>query len=84
MDKMLTPKDVGQKLGISRNTTYKLIALEGFPKIKIGHKYFIPETKFENFIMCHNKKSNSIEIRFIEINRLSENNDIFLIYYAIC
>lgn len=28
MDKMLTPKDVGQKLGISRNTTYKLIALE--------------------------------------------------------
>lgn len=55
MDKMLTPTDVGQKLGISRNTTYKLIALEGFPKIKIGHKYFIPETKFENFIMCHNK-----------------------------
>lgn len=55
MDKMLTTRDVGQRLGMSRNTTYKLIALEGFPKIKIGHKYFIPETKFESYIMQHNR-----------------------------
>lgn len=55
MDKMLTPEEVGERLGIGRNTTYKLIALEDFPKIKIGHRYFIPETKFENFIMRHNK-----------------------------
>ena len=57
MERMLTPKEVGQRLGMSRNTTYKLIALEGFPKIRIGHKYFIPEAKFESFIMCHNKSS---------------------------
>lgn len=55
MERMLTPKEVGEKLGISRNTTYKLIALEGFPKIKIGHRYFIPESKFEGFIMQHNR-----------------------------
>lgn len=55
MDKMLTPKEVGQMLGISRNTTYKLIALDGFPKIKLGHRYLIPKSKFENYIMCHYK-----------------------------
>lgn len=55
MEKMLTPKDVQDRLGLSKNTTYKLINLPGFPKIQIGHQFRIPEDKFEKYIMEHNK-----------------------------
>ncbi len=39
---VLTIKEMMELLGICRNTAYKLIALEGFPVIRIGSKYLIP------------------------------------------
>lgn len=58
---MLTTKDIQEKLGISRNTAYKLIRLQGFPKIKIGHSYRIPRDKFEAFISEHNRSTIFLE-----------------------
>ena len=52
---MLTVQEVGERLGMSKNTAYKLVKNPGFPKIQIGRKYFIPEEKFEAYIMQHNK-----------------------------
>lgn len=47
---MLTIKDVQNRLGICKNNAYKLIKLPNFPVIKIGRKYLIPQTEFENWI----------------------------------
>lgn len=55
MQEMLTTKDIQEQLGISRNTAYKLIRLQGFPKIKIGHSYRIPKDKFEAYILQHSR-----------------------------
>lgn len=61
MQELLTSKDIQEQLGISRNTAYKLIRLQGFPKIKIGHSYRIPRDKFETFIMEHNRSTIFLE-----------------------
>ena len=36
---MLTVQEVGERLGMSKNTAYKLVKNPGFPKIQIGRKY---------------------------------------------
>jgi hypothetical protein len=43
LPKMLTVKDIQEHLHIGHNKVYALIRLKGFPKIKIGGTYFIPE-----------------------------------------
>lgn len=53
MDKYLSPKDVGSILGMGKNKTYKLIMLNGFPKIKIGKRYYIPEIDFKKYLEKH-------------------------------
>ena len=57
MSKLLTPKDVQSTLNIGKNTTYKLFKLKGFPKIKIGKKYFIYEDDLEKYLKEHIKTS---------------------------
>ena len=56
-NKLLTPKDVQSVLNIGKNTTYKLFSLKGFPKIKIGKKYFIYEDDLEKYLKSHVKST---------------------------
>ena len=50
MNKMLTIKDIQNNLGIGKNNAYRLIKSPGFPTIKIGRKYLIPEDEFETWV----------------------------------
>lgn len=61
MDKMLTIKDVQEKLNLGRTNTYKLVSKKGFPKITIGKKILIPETEFEKYIMNHLRSKIELE-----------------------
>jgi excisionase family DNA binding protein len=49
----MSVKDVQTELGLSKNSTYKLVNLTGFPKVKIGKKILIPRDEFEKFIKQH-------------------------------
>ena len=57
MSKLLTPKDVQGVLNLGKNTTYKLFSLKGFPKIRIGKKYFVYEDDLENYLKEHVKSN---------------------------
>lgn len=57
MNKLLTPKDVQEIIGISKTTTYKLISLKGFPKIRIGKRYFVEEEKLKAYLSEHSKST---------------------------
>lgn len=50
LEKMLTPKDIKEHLGISRNSVYKLFKTYGFPKFRIGNQYFVPESQYNEWI----------------------------------
>jgi predicted DNA-binding transcriptional regulator AlpA len=50
VSKMLKVSDVQKHLGISQGKVYALIRSKGFPKITIGHRYFIPEDKYIKWI----------------------------------
>ena len=50
LDTMLKVIDVQKHLGISKNKVYALIQSKGFPKIIIGHRYFIPKKQYEKWI----------------------------------
>ena len=52
---LLTVKEVQKKLKLGKNNTYKLISLDGFPKIRIGKKILIPEDKLEEYLDDHLK-----------------------------
>lgn len=53
MQKYLKTKDVSKILGMGKNKTYKFIQQEGFPKIKIGKTYYIPESSLEKYLEKH-------------------------------
>ena len=55
MNKLLTPKDVQSVLNLGKSTVYKLFNIKGFPKIKIGKKYFIYEDDLEKYLKEHVK-----------------------------
>lgn len=44
--KILHPKDIKLILGCGMNRVYDIINSNGFPKIKIGNRYYIPEEAF--------------------------------------
>lgn len=48
--KILTVQDVADHLNISLKKAYKLVQYKGFPKITIGHRYFIPEDAYLKWI----------------------------------
>lgn len=50
MQKMLSPKDIQQIFGCSRNKAYQIIESKGFPKIKVGKQYYIPEADLERWV----------------------------------
>lgn len=55
MDKILKVKDIQNHLGISKTRAYELIRLKTFPKIKIGHRYYIPENEYEEWLKKNTK-----------------------------
>lgn len=54
--KILKVSDIQNHLGISKNRAYELIKTKGFPKIQIGHRYYIPQDAYEEWIENHLKK----------------------------
>ena len=49
-ENMLTIKDIQTHLNISQRKAYSLVRSKGFPKITIGHRYFIPKESYEKYI----------------------------------
>lgn len=56
MDKILKVKDIQNHLGISKNRAYALVKMKSFPKIQIGHQYYIPEEAYSKWIEEYTKK----------------------------
>ena len=50
MTEILTVKDVQNHLRISQVRAYELIKTKGFPKITIGHRYYIPKDRYIQWI----------------------------------
>ena len=44
MKPMLTPKDIMEIFGVSKNTAYKMVRQKGFPSIKVGNRYVVRES----------------------------------------
>ena len=49
-DKMIKVKDIQNHLGISKTRAYELVNMKTFPKIRIGHRFYIPENKYHEWI----------------------------------
>ena len=45
--------DVMKILHVGRNTAYKLVKQEGFPKLLVCGKYLIPKREFEEWCVSH-------------------------------
>lgn len=43
---VLSPADVAEILGISRNTAYDVIHSEGFPAFRVGKQYRVSRERF--------------------------------------
>lgn len=53
--KMLKVSDIQSHLGVSKNRAYDLVKMKTFPKIQIGHRYYIPEDAYEKWIQSNLK-----------------------------
>ena len=47
---ILKVSDIQKHLGTSKNRAYEIVKMKSFPKIKIGHRYYIPKDKYEEWI----------------------------------
>lgn len=50
LDRMLKVKDIQENLGIGRQKAYLLVSMRGFPKLKIGKNFYIPEEQYKKWI----------------------------------
>lgn len=50
MRKMLKPNEVAKNLNIGRDKAYALLKVKGFPSIKIGNQYLVPEDKLDKWV----------------------------------
>lgn len=50
---LLTIKNISEELHIGKNKAYNLLKVEGFPYIKIGNQYLIPQEEFDKWIMAN-------------------------------
>ena len=46
LPEMISVKEIKSHLGLSQERVYQLIKTKGFPKITIGHRYYIPKEKY--------------------------------------
>ena len=49
-DRILKISDVQKHLKISKTRAYNLVKLKSFPKIQIGHRYYIPESAYKKWV----------------------------------
>lgn len=49
----LTIEDVMKRLHICRNIAYNLIHTPGFPAVRAGRKFFIPEDRFDEYMKSY-------------------------------
>lgn len=54
--KILTSREIQEKLRIGRNTLYELLKDPGFPAYKIGKKYYASEEAIDNWILSKQSK----------------------------
>ena len=54
--KILTSKEIQQKLRIGRSTLYELLKEPDFPTYKIGKKYYATEEEINNWILAKQNK----------------------------
>lgn len=52
-DIMLDIKDIQRYLRCGHNKAYKIIQTKGFPRIKIGGRYYIPQKEFEKWLKAY-------------------------------
>ena len=50
MTEIITVKQIQEHLGISKNRAYELIKVKGFPRLQIGHRFYIPKDKYLKWI----------------------------------
>mgnify|MGYP004675170777 CR=1 FL=1 len=55
-EKILRISDVQKHLGISKTRAYELVKLRSFPKIQIGHRYYIPESAYMKWLEDFTKR----------------------------
>lgn len=53
MDRLLTAKDIQYRIGCGKNTAYKLIHSAGFPSLKIGGRFYVRRSDFDNWICLY-------------------------------
>lgn len=50
MRKLLKPNEVAEYLHIGRDKTYALLKMKGFPSVRIGKQYLVPEDKLDKWV----------------------------------
>lgn len=58
---VLTPMDVAEVLGISRNTAYQVVHSRGFPSFKVGKQYRVSRDKFLSWLDSESIKVSQYE-----------------------
>lgn len=53
MDKLMTAKDIVEILGCSKEFAYVIIHMNGFPKIKIGRRYYVVKKDWDTWLSNH-------------------------------
>lgn len=54
---VLTPMDIAELLGISRNTAYQVVHSRGFPSFKVGKQYRVSRDKFLSWLDSESNSS---------------------------
>ena len=56
-NRILKVSDIQNHLGVGKNRAYEIIKLKSFTKIRIGHRYYIPEDAYNKWIENYTKKN---------------------------
>jgi len=56
-EKILTVKDIQAYFGCGKNQAYEIIHVSGFPKIKIGRRYYIYQKAFTEWLEKNQNKA---------------------------
>lgn len=55
-ERILKVSDIQKHLGISKTRAYNLMKVKSFPKIQIGHRYYIPESAYIQWIKDYTRR----------------------------
>ena len=66
---MVKPNEVTKYLNIGRDKTYALLKIKGFPSIKIGNQYLVPEDKLNKWIDSKMGKQIFVQLKWLKHNK---------------